>query len=144
MPGISRKIFVWTLIAVGALSASAQPAVQPTVDITKVPAAAQPSPQFDADAATEAYMAMMPPAAVARSNAYFEGGYWLVLWDFLYGAAVCLILLNLRWSARMRDLAVRVTRFRWLQPIPYCGAVRRRYGGAWLSPRVLRELRARA
>ncbi|MGC1420974.1 MAG: M48 family metallopeptidase [Terracidiphilus sp.] len=119
MPGISRKIFVWTLIAVGALSASAQPAVQPTVDITKVPAAAQPSPQFDADAATEAYMDMMPPAAVARSNAYFEGGYWLVLWDFLYGAAVCLILLNLRWSARMRDLAVRVTRFRWLQPLVY-------------------------
>ena len=119
MPGISRKIFVWTLIAVGALSASAQPAVQPTVDITKVPAAAQPSPQFDADAATEAYMDMMPPAAVARSNAYFEGGYWLVLWDFFYGAAVCLILLNLRWSARMRDLAVRVTRFRWLQPLVY-------------------------
>ena len=51
-----------------ALSASAQPAIQPTVDITKVPAAAQPSPQFDADAATEAYMAMMPPAAVARSE----------------------------------------------------------------------------
>ena len=119
MFGISRKFLAFTLIAVGAFSASAQPAIQPAVDITKVPAAAQPSPQFDADAATEAYMAMMPPAAVARSNAYFEGGYWLVLWDFLYGAAVCLILLNLRWSARMRDVAVRVTRFRWLQPLVY-------------------------
>ena len=64
-------------------------------------------------------MAMMPPAAIARSNAYFEGGYWLVLWDFLYGAAISLVLLNLRWSARMRDLAVRITRFRWLQPLPY-------------------------
>ena len=64
-------------------------------------------------------MAMMPPAAVARSNAYFEGGYWLVLWDFLYGAAISLVLLNLRWSARMRDLATRITRFRWLQPLPY-------------------------
>jgi STE24 endopeptidase len=113
------KISVFALFALVTLSASAQPAIQPTVDITKVPAAAQPSPQFDADAATEAYMAMMPPAAVARSNAYFEGGYWLILWDFLYGAAVCLVLLNLRWSARMRDLAVRVTRFRWLQPVPY-------------------------
>ncbi len=119
MPGISRTIFVWTLIAVAALSASAQPAIQPAADITKVPAAAQPSPQFDAEAATEAYMAMMPPAAVARSNAYFEGGYWLILWDFLYGAAISLVLLNLRWSARMRDLAVRVTRFRWLQPLLY-------------------------
>jgi STE24 endopeptidase len=113
------KIFVPTLIAVAVMSAAAQPAIQPAADITKVPAAAQPSPQFDADAATEAYMALMPPAAVGRSNAYFEGGYWLILWDFLYGAAISLVLLNLRWSARMRDLAVRITRFQWLQPLLY-------------------------
>ena len=97
----------------------AQPAIQPAADITKVPAAAQPSPQYDADAATEAYLAMMPPAAIARSNAYFEGGYWLILWDFLYGSVVALLLLNLRWSARMRDLAARLTRFRWLQRFIY-------------------------
>ncbi|WP_348263726.1 M48 family metallopeptidase [Telmatobacter sp. DSM 110680] len=115
----SKKILAFALIAGAALSASAQPAIQPTVDITKVPAAAQASPQFDTDAATEAYMGMMPPAAVARSNAYFEGGYWLILWDFLYGVAVSLLLLNLLWSARMRDMAVRVTRYRWLQPLPY-------------------------
>jgi STE24 endopeptidase len=96
-------------------SVHAQPAIQPTVDITQVPPAAQPSAHFDADAATEAYMAMIPPAATARSNAYFEGGYWLILWDFLYSSAVCLLLLNLRWSARMRDMAERVSRFRWLQ-----------------------------
>jgi STE24 endopeptidase len=113
------RISVFALFAISAVAASAQPAIQPTVDITKVPAAAQPSPQFDVDAATEAYMGMMPPAAAARSNAYFEGGYWLVLWDFLYGAAISLVLLNLRWSARMRDLATRITRFRWLQPLPY-------------------------
>src|SRR5579863_8925848 len=87
---------VLTFVIFAAISAAGQPAIQPTVDITKVPAAAQPSPQFDAEAATEAYMAMMPPAAVARSNAYFEGGYWLILWDFLYGAAICLVLLQLR------------------------------------------------
>ncbi len=98
---------------------SAQPAIQPAADITKVPPAAQPSPHFDADAATEAYMAMMPPAAIARSNAYFEGGYWLILWDFVYGAVISLLLLNLRWSARMRDLAVRLSRFRWVQTMIY-------------------------
>jgi STE24 endopeptidase len=103
------------------VSAQAQPAIQPTVDITQVPAAAQPSAHFDADAATEAYMAMIPPAATARSNAYIEGGYWLILWDFLYSAAIALLLLNLRWSARMRDLAERVTRFRWLQDALYWG-----------------------
>jgi STE24 endopeptidase len=119
MHRLSREIFVWTLIGFAAISAGAQPAIQPTADITKVPVAAQPSPQFDAEAATEAYMAMMPPEAVARSNAYFEGGYWLILWDFLYASAVSLLLLNLRWSARMRDLAVRTTRFQWLQPLLY-------------------------
>ena len=102
-------------------SAQAQPAIQPTVDITQVPAAAQPSAHFDAEAATEAYMAMIPPAATARSNAYFEGGYRLILWDFLYASAICLLLLNLRWSAKMRNLAERITRFRWLQDAIYWG-----------------------
>jgi STE24 endopeptidase len=109
------------LAAFGLGSAQAQPAIQSTVDITKVPAAAQPSAHFDADAATEAYMAMISPEATARSNAYFEGGYWLILWDFLYASAVCLLLLNLRWSAKMRDLSERITRFRWLQDALYWG-----------------------
>ncbi len=105
-------------LAVGG-AAMAQPAMQPTVDITKVPAAAQPSAHFDPDAATEAYMAMIPPAARARSDAYFEGGYWLVLWDFLYASAMMLLLLYTGWSAKMRELAARVTRFRWLQTALY-------------------------
>jgi len=46
-----------------------------------------------------------------RSDAYFEVGTGN-LWDFLYGSAVALLLLNLRWSARMRDLSERVTRFK--------------------------------
>jgi len=50
--------------------------------------AAQPSEHFNADAATEAYLAQIPASARSRSDAYFEGGYWLILWDFLYGAAL--------------------------------------------------------
>ena len=90
--------------------------------IVQVPAEAQASPHFDATAATNAYLAQIPADKTARSDAYFEGGYWMILWDFLYGAAVALLLLNLRWSARMRDMAERVTRFKpvhtfvyWLQ-----------------------------
>jgi STE24 endopeptidase len=113
------RIFAFTLFAVAALSVSAQPAIQPAADITKVPAAAQPSSQFDADAATEAYMAYMPPAAVARSNAYFEGGYWLLLWDFLAGAAISVLLLVTGWSARLRAFAERLTRFRWIHHFLY-------------------------
>lgn len=93
---------------------------QSQIDIpTTIPAAAQPSDHFDVDAATEAYLAEMPAAARSRSDSYFEGGYWLQLWDFLYGVVVALLLLNLRWSAAMRNLAERITRWRWLQTFLY-------------------------
>jgi STE24 endopeptidase len=61
----------------------------------------------------------MPAAQRARSDAYFEGGYWLLLWDFLSTAFVMWLLLHFRWSARMRDLAERITRFRPLQTALY-------------------------
>ena len=80
--------------------------------VIQVPPEAQATPHFDATAATNAYLAQIPADKTARSDAYFEGGYWMILWDFLYGVAVALLLLNLRWSARMRDLAERVTRFK--------------------------------
>ena len=88
-------------------------------NITKVPAAAQPSGHFDVKAATDAYMELMPESAKARSNAYFEGGYWLILWDFLLGAVIALLLLNMGWSAWMRDLAERITKWKWLQTFIY-------------------------
>src|SRR5208282_4661511 len=106
-----------------ATTALAQPpAANQMPSVIQVPAEAQPSPHFDASAATNAYLAQIPADKTARSNAYFEGGYWLILWDFLYGVVVALLLLNLRWSARMRDLSERITRFKpvhtfvyWLQ-----------------------------
>src|ERR1700730_11097949 len=79
-------------------------------------AAAQP---FDVKAAVDAYLASVPAAQRARSDAYFEGGYWLLLWDFLSTVVVMWILLRFRWSARMRDLAERVTRFKPLQTALY-------------------------
>ena len=95
---------------------AAGPSGQP---ITTGPAAAQPSPNFTPDAATDAYLALIPPGDKARSDAYFEGGYWMILWDFLYGVGVALLLLNLRWSAGMRNLAERITRFKPLQTLIY-------------------------
>jgi len=64
----------------------------------------------DADAATQAYLDRLPSDVVARSNAYFEGGYWLQLWNLLLGLAIALILLAGRRAARMRDWAERVGR----------------------------------
>jgi len=78
-----------------------------------------PAPGFDAVAATDAYLARVPPDKKARSDAYFEGGYWLILWDFLYGAAISLLLLSTRLSARMRSNAERATRFQPLRTFAY-------------------------
>jgi STE24 endopeptidase len=95
------------------------PAANQMPSVIQVPAEAQASPHFDATAATNAYLAQIPADKTARSDAYFEGGYWMILWDFLYGVAVALLLLNLRWSARMRDLAERVTRFKLIHTFVY-------------------------
>ena len=65
----------------------------------------------NADAATQAYLDRLPADVVARSNAYFEGGYWLQLWNFLAGLAVSWLLLRNRISARVRDICQRVGRF---------------------------------
>ena len=89
---------------------------------TSVPPAAQASPHFDVEAATDAYLAQIPASARARSDAYFEGGYWLTLWNFLYGAGISIALLALRWSAAMRNLAERLTRFKPLQTFLYTTA----------------------
>jgi STE24 endopeptidase len=97
----------------GAKPATAMPSV------VQVPPEAQPSDHFDAVAATDAYLAQIPNDARSRSDAYFEGGYWLILWDFLYGAIVYLLLLQFRWSAAMRDVAERVTRFKPVQAVIY-------------------------
>jgi len=108
--------FCATLLATPAV---AQPAANEMPSVIQVPAEAQPSAHFDATAATNAYMAQIPADKTARSDAYFEGGYWLILWDFLYGTIVSLLLLNLRWSARMRDLSGRITRFKPVQTFLY-------------------------
>jgi Zn-dependent protease with chaperone function len=88
-----------------------RPAPQQVDTALPVPAPAQASDHFDPVAATRAYLATVPADKKARSDAYFEGGYWLILWDVLVSTAVYLLLLVTGWSARMRDLAERVTRF---------------------------------
>lgn len=78
---------------------------------------------FDPEAATEAYLARVPPAQKARSDAYFEGGYWIQLWSFLIGLALAWLLLGTGLSARMRDWGERITRSRslrvWIYAVLY-------------------------
>jgi STE24 endopeptidase len=90
------------------------------VPVAPPPAAASgASGSIDPEAATRAYLDQLPADQRARSNAYFEGGYWLSLWSFLWGAGVFVLLLQTGASARMRDFAERITRFRPLQTAAY-------------------------
>lgn len=71
---------------------------------------AQSTQSFDPEAATRAWLDRVPAEQKARSDAYFEGGYWLQLWSFLIGIAIAWILLHFRISLRIRQLASRVTK----------------------------------
>lgn len=72
-----------------------------------VPAGAEWGPDFDAVSATEAWIATIPAAAREKSDAYFEGGYWIEAWGALITVAIAWILLETRFSARLRDFAER-------------------------------------
>ena len=76
----------------------------------QVPDGAAATPDFDVDRATEAYLNLLSPQQRARSDAYFEGGYWISLWDLLWSLGVAGVLLFGRLAARLRDLTGR-TRF---------------------------------
>jgi STE24 endopeptidase len=71
------------------------------------------------EAATQAYLDTVPADKRARSDAYFEGGYWLILWRFLWSSLAMLTLLHFGLSARLRDAAGRVTRRVFVQPAIY-------------------------
>lgn len=81
--------------------------------------AASSGPAFDVKAATDAYLAKVPLDKKARSDAYFEGGYWLQLWDFLLGGAVLILLLHSGLSARIRGWAAGMSSWRGIQDLIY-------------------------
>jgi STE24 endopeptidase len=74
---------------------------------------------FDVKAAVDAYLHSVPAEARARSDSYFEGGYWLQLWDFLAAVVISLLLLNTGASAKMRNVAEKITRFKPAQTFIY-------------------------
>jgi STE24 endopeptidase len=81
--------------------------------------AAQTSASLNPVQATKAWLATVPADQRAKSNAYFEGGYWLLLWNFLVGVAIAIFLLASKFSAQLRDFAERVTGSKALQVAIY-------------------------
>src|ERR1700726_3829603 len=121
MVRLTRFILWLSFVAAMGMAATGEARTQGSsnTQTSNVLAAGQGTPAFDVNAAVEGYLAKMPPAERARSNAYFEGGYWLQLWDFLSTVVVMWLLLRFRVSMRMRDFAERITRFRPLQSAIY-------------------------
>ena len=84
------------------------------------PVGAQPTAEpFDAVAATQAYLDTLTPEQRQRSDAYYEGGYWLTLIGLGYSLAVAWLLLGTGLSAAMRGVAERVGGQTWLHTMIY-------------------------
>lgn len=64
---------------------------------------------FNVDAAVQAYLSTVSGAARASSNAYFEGGYWIILWSALIGVGVFWAILHFGVASRLARWADRVT-----------------------------------
>jgi STE24 endopeptidase len=68
-------------------------------------ATAQTVHSIDPDRATDAYLSRLSDEARERSDAYFEGGYFVQLVHFLYGVGVGFLFLATGWSVRLRTWA---------------------------------------
>jgi STE24 endopeptidase len=133
MPQTRSFIFFLTFTVLTSLTvlASAQDALPGQVGpraapVTKVEVQQLPlmdsTPAFDADKATEKYLSRIDGAARARSDTYFEGGYWLQLADLVYALAIAAALLWLGLSSRMRDWARAISPERTVQILIYVAA----------------------
>src|SRR5436305_14973341 len=112
----SRPIFIGLLCCLISLRpVQAQESSPPPVTSTKIEAAKS----FDPVEATKAWLNTVPADKRAKSDAYFEGGYWLILWNFLLVAAIGILLLASKWSARLRDFAERATNSKSIQVAIY-------------------------
>ncbi|TXC73628.1 M48 family metallopeptidase [Sphingorhabdus soli] len=76
--------------------------------------AAAPAHGFDVEAATRAYLDTLQGPARAQSDAYFEGGYWLILWGALVAVIVDGLLLRFRFAAKIRDVVMAKTQRLWI------------------------------
>ena len=74
---------------------------------------------FDVEAATMAYLNKLKPEERLASDSYFEGGYWLILSDLLYGLLIAWALLHFRLSTKMRDIGKKFTRSPYLNSVAY-------------------------
>lgn len=67
--------------------------------------------QFDVNVATEEYLNMLTPEQRSKSDEYFEGGYWIMLWEFVIEIFIAWIFLSLglsKWIMRLASGAKNI------------------------------------
>ncbi|HEV2506902.1 MAG TPA: M48 family metallopeptidase [Mesorhizobium sp.] len=89
------------------------------VNLPTVALATDAAIQFDVDAATRAYLDTLQGAKRAKSDAYFEGGYWLMLWAAIASVLAKWIILQSGLSTYLRNRAERLAKWQWLVPALY-------------------------
>src|SRR5215471_9149203 len=92
----ASRTLIWTSASLVLLLVLAVSPLLRAQEVSSPPASA-----FNIETASRAYLDRLPPDKKARSDAYFEGGYWLQLWQFLYSAALAVLLLQTGLSVRM-------------------------------------------
>jgi STE24 endopeptidase len=119
MRRIIFMVFTLLLFSGACLAQDSAPGARELPPGLIVPMASQPGPSFDVDKATESYIALLSPEQRAQSDAYFEGGYWLQLWGFLYGLLVCVVFIATGLSQKLRDWAMKISHRPWLYTAIY-------------------------
>jgi STE24 endopeptidase len=106
---MTNRLILWSL-AVSLFFAVSIAAFAQTATPTPSEGATQNMKPLDPAAATQGWLATVPKEKREKSDAYFEGGYWLILWNFLLAGGISVFLLTSRISARLRDFAERICR----------------------------------
>ncbi len=118
---MTNRLITWSLAA-SLFFAVSTAAFSQTATPTPSGQAIQNVKPFDPGAATKAWLATVPREKREKSDAYFEGGYWLILWNYLLAAAISIFLLTSRISAHVRNFVEGATRFKSLQVACYAVA----------------------
>ena len=61
---------------------------------------------FDINLATSEYLNILSPEQKTKSDSYFEGGYWIQLWDLIFEIIIAWIFISLGLILKMKKQEV--------------------------------------
>ena len=76
-------------------------------DTSAISTASVTATQFNPEKATDQYLNSLTPEQKAKSDSYFEGGYWLILWSMVMEIIVAIIFLYFGLSKWIRKISLR-------------------------------------